>query len=204
MWFRRSSITVLALVPLLLAGCADQRAVTGVSLSNSAPLAVDLGGSSRIPYVASRAGEGEGYGTVQPVSADHTSMAGMSHDVGKPTAQTSMPGTDHSAMDRGSTQSMGQSGIGSSHGAGTQGAQAGPVQGSGMVNSVDAASRKINLSHNAIAAIGWPAMTMDFAVASSVDLRAIKPGTHVSFTIRSGGGDGMYVIQSITPASGGH
>ncbi len=72
-----------------------------------------------------------------------------------------------------------------------------------MVNSVDSSGRKINLSHNAIPAIGWPAMTMDFAVAPSVDLGTIKPGAHVNFTMQQGG-NGMYVIQSVTPASGGH
>jgi Cu/Ag efflux protein CusF len=72
-----------------------------------------------------------------------------------------------------------------------------------MVNAVDPAGRKINLNHNAIPSIGWPAMTMDFAVASSVDLRTIKPGAHVNFTMQQGG-DGKYVIQSVTPTGGGH
>jgi Cu/Ag efflux protein CusF len=58
------------------------------------------------------------------------------------------------------------------------------------------------LSHGPISTIGWPAMTMDFAVAPSVDLQAVKPGTRVNFTIEQGEG-GMYVIQSITPAGGG-
>ena len=42
-------------------------------------------------------------------------------------------------------------------------------------------------------------MTMDFAVAPSVDLRVVKPGTLIKFTIEQGEG-GMYVIQSIMPA----
>ena len=50
--------------------------------------------------------------------------------------------------------------------------------------------------------IGFPAMTMDFEVAPSVDLQSVKPGTRVNFTIEHGHG-GMYVIQSITPAGGG-
>jgi len=45
-------------------------------------------------------------------------------------------------------------------------------------------------------------MTVDFAVAPSVDLRAVKPGTRINFTIERGEG-GMYVIQSIKPAGGG-
>jgi Cu(I)/Ag(I) efflux system periplasmic protein CusF len=76
------------------------------------------------------------------------------------------------------------------------------AHGSGTVNSVDPAQHKVNLSHQAIPDIGWPAMTMDFAVAPSVDLKAIKPGTRVNFTIEKGQG-GLYEIKAITPAGGG-
>jgi Cu(I)/Ag(I) efflux system periplasmic protein CusF len=72
----------------------------------------------------------------------------------------------------------------------------------GTVNSVDPAQRKVNLSHNPIPEIGWPAMTMDFPVAPSVDLRGLKPGTRVNFTIERGEG-GMYEIRAIAPAGGG-
>jgi Cu(I)/Ag(I) efflux system periplasmic protein CusF len=57
----------------------------------------------------------------------------------------------------------------------------------------------VNLSHNPIPEIGWPAMTMDFPVAASVDLKAIKPGSRVDFTIEKGQ-RGMYEIKAITPA----
>ena len=72
----------------------------------------------------------------------------------------------------------------------------------GAVNSVDPAQHKINLSHNPIPEIGWPAMTMEFPVAASIDLTAIKPGTRVNFTIEQGQG-GMYEIKAMTPAGGG-
>jgi Cu/Ag efflux protein CusF len=75
------------------------------------------------------------------------------------------------------------------------------AQGTGTVNSVDAAGHKLNIAHQPIPAIGFPAMTMDFAVAPTVNLGAIKPGSQVNFTIEQGAG-GMYVIQSITPAAG--
>jgi len=45
-------------------------------------------------------------------------------------------------------------------------------------------------------------MTMDFAVAPSVDLHGVQPGSRINFTMEQGSG-GMYVIQSITPAGGG-
>jgi Cu/Ag efflux protein CusF len=75
------------------------------------------------------------------------------------------------------------------------------AHGIAMVNSVDAAGHKVNLSHQPIPEIGWPAMTMDFGVAPTVDLRAIKPGARVNFTIEKGPG-GMYQVQAITPAGG--
>jgi Cu/Ag efflux protein CusF len=73
------------------------------------------------------------------------------------------------------------------------------AHGNGTVNSVDPVQHKVNLSHNPIPEIGWPAMTMEFPVKPSVDLNALKPGTRVNFTIEKGQG-GMYEIQSITPA----
>lgn len=76
------------------------------------------------------------------------------------------------------------------------------AHGTGTVNSVDPAQHKVNLSHDPIPEIGWPAMTMDFPVAPSVDLRALKPGTRVNFAIEKGQG-GIYEIQAIAPAGGG-
>jgi Cu(I)/Ag(I) efflux system protein CusF len=75
------------------------------------------------------------------------------------------------------------------------------AHGTGTVNSVDPAQHKVNLSHAPIPEIGWPAMTMDFPAAPSIDLKAIKPGTRVKFTIEKGQG-GMYEIKAITPAGG--
>ena len=90
------------------------------------------------------------------------------------------------------------------HGSEMQMAHAGhnDAHGTGTVNSVDPAQHKVNLSHSPIPEIGWPAMTMDFPVAASVDLKTIKAGTRVNFTIEQGQG-GMYEIKAITPAGGG-
>ena len=76
------------------------------------------------------------------------------------------------------------------------------AHGTGTVNSVDPAQHKVNVSHNPIPEIGWPAMTMELPVAPSVDLRVLKPGTPVNFTIERGQG-GMYEIRAISPAGGG-
>jgi Cu/Ag efflux protein CusF len=75
------------------------------------------------------------------------------------------------------------------------------AHGTGTINSVDPAQHKVNLSHNPIPEIGWPAMTMEFPVAPSIDLTAIRPGTRVNFTIEQQPG-GMYEIRAIAPAGG--
>jgi Cu(I)/Ag(I) efflux system protein CusF len=80
----------------------------------------------------------------------------------------------------------------------TQADQASP-QGKGTVNAVDAAGHKVNLSHEPIPAIGWPAMKMNFPVAATVDLKNVKPGTQVEFTLAKNKA-GTYEIQSMTPA----
>jgi Cu/Ag efflux protein CusF len=79
----------------------------------------------------------------------------------------------------------------------------GDAHATGTVNAVDPAQHKINLSHGAISALGWPAMTMEFPVAPSVDLTRIKPGNRVDFTLEKKGDGGMYEIQSVQPAGGG-
>jgi Cu/Ag efflux protein CusF len=73
----------------------------------------------------------------------------------------------------------------------------------GTVNSVDPTQHKINLSHQPIPEIGWPAMTMDFPVAASVDLKSLKPGMRVNVTLEKDK-SGMYQIQSLQPAGGSH
>ncbi len=70
----------------------------------------------------------------------------------------------------------------------------------GVVNSVDAARKRINLSHGPIPAIGWPAMTMDFAVLPSVDLGKVKPGDKIDATLQKGKND-SYEIRSVQPAA---
>lgn len=76
------------------------------------------------------------------------------------------------------------------------------VHATGTVNAIDEAGRKVNLSHGPIPQVGWPAMTMDFAVAPSVDLKAISPGARVDFTLDKGP-DGIFLVESLSPAKDG-
>jgi Cu/Ag efflux protein CusF len=92
-------------------------------------------------------------------------------------------------------------GAGHSPGPVAQAAGAKPA-GVGTVNGINAAKRTVNLSHEPIPSVGWPAMTMDLPVASSVDLTAVKPGTRVTFTLARGA-DGLFLIDSIAPGPAG-
>ena len=72
-----------------------------------------------------------------------------------------------------------------------------PVTGTGTVKKVDRAKRTVNLSHEPIPAVSWPAMTMDFAVAPEVDLSALKIGQKIEFKMK---GAGMtYTITEVKP-----
>ena len=196
---------------LVLAACAESQSAVAAPEPGSAPAALDLGGSSRVRYVAGLAGEGEGYGAPRlPAAPEHASMPGMDHGANAAAPQSSAAHAGHDSTSRPSQEpqaSAGHAGHGtmpapSASAGGMEVAQAGHVEGTGTVNSIDTAGHKVNLSHSAIPAIGWPAMTMDFPVAPSVNLTSIKPGAPVTFMMERGG-DGMYVIHSITPAGGG-
>ena len=53
--------------------------------------------------------------------------------------------------------------------------------GKGVIKRVDPAAGVVNLEHEAIPTLKWPAMTMDFKVADKRQLAALKPGQTVSF-----------------------
>jgi Cu/Ag efflux protein CusF len=77
-------------------------------------------------------------------------------------------------------------------------AQAEKPGGEGTLNAIDAAKRKLNITHGPIAALNWPGMTMDFTVAPGVDIGALKPRGKVKFTLGRGA-DGAFVIDEINP-----
>ena len=80
------------------------------------------------------------------------------------------------------------------HDHGTQSAQG--AKGKGVVNSVDAAGHKVNVSHEPIPSLKWPAMKMDFAVAPSVDLKSVQAGSQIEFVVGKNK-EGLPEIQSI-------
>lgn len=69
------------------------------------------------------------------------------------------------------------------------------IAGKGTVVSNDKAGGNVTLSHEAIPAIGWGAMTMDFKVKDKMLLDKVKKGDKVQFTLVQQGQD--YIITSI-------
>lgn len=65
--------------------------------------------------------------------------------------------------------------------------QATDAQGVGVIKAIDTAKGTITLQHEAIPAIGWPAMTMPFKVASPALLTAAKVGDSVRFGVKPAG-----------------
>ena len=145
-----------------------------------------------------RAGHGNDHGAVsRPAAGKQMAHTGHGRDQGaavsRPAAGKQMA---HAAHGHDHTASKPRAA-----GGGAKMAHAGHshAQGTGTVNSIDAAARKVNVTHDPIPAIGWPTMTMDFPVAPAVDLNALSPGARIKFEMEQGQG-GMYVIQSIAPA----
>lgn len=70
-------------------------------------------------------------------------------------------------------------------------------EGRGKINSVDAKAGKINLTHEPIASLDWPEMTMDFTVQDKASLSGLKAGQKVAFKLIETR-PGKYVISEIT------
>jgi Cu/Ag efflux protein CusF len=114
-------------------------------------------------------------------------------------------GVDHSSMGPSAAAGTADMSPNTEARGGSQLAQAGSAaqpSGTGTINAVDIERRTVNISHEPIPAIGWPAMTMDMTVAPSVDLEAVAPGSQVTFSL-SRGSDGVYVIESLEAGSEG-
>ncbi|MES9939406.1 MAG: copper-binding protein [Candidatus Thiodiazotropha sp. 6PLUC2] len=60
------------------------------------------------------------------------------------------------------------------------------VMGMGVIHQVNVEKKTVNLTHQPIPSLNWPAMTMDLAVTKRVDLSAFKAGDQVHFTLKKG------------------
>ncbi|MGQ0546694.1 MAG: efflux RND transporter periplasmic adaptor subunit [Betaproteobacteria bacterium] len=74
-------------------------------------------------------------------------------------------------------------------------------QGRGKLAGVDRESGQVELQHEPIASLQWPAMQMGFVVEDRSQLSALKPGDAVEFELRAAPDkDGNYVITRIGAA----
>jgi len=64
---------------------------------------------------------------------------------------------------------------------GSKNGKAETIEGVGVVDSIDKAKGKVTLSHEPIASINWPAMTMDFAVEDKTLFNKLIAGKKVNF-----------------------
>lgn len=60
--------------------------------------------------------------------------------------------------------------------------------GRGTLNSIDRAAGTVNISHEAVASAGWPAMTMDFKLADPAAVPDVAPGQRIEFHFTTDGG----------------
>ncbi|MCX7179842.1 MAG: copper-binding protein, partial [Proteobacteria bacterium] len=52
----------------------------------------------------------------------------------------------------------------------------------GKIDAIDAKAGTLTITHGPVASLKWPAMTMDFTLANSALLGALKPGASIAFT----------------------
>jgi Cu(I)/Ag(I) efflux system protein CusF len=146
-----------------------------VSLIALAAPACATSPASQADIAAPASAVGTDLGPSSRVPRTQLAMAGAGHDVARLAAARAAPAVQPVHDDPGNPRTT------------------------GTVNAVDPAGHKINVSHQPIPSIGWPAMTMDFAVAASVDLSRIKPGSRINFSLEKGK-DGIYQVETVQPA----
>jgi Cu(I)/Ag(I) efflux system membrane fusion protein len=69
------------------------------------------------------------------------------------------------------------------------------ISGSGVVKAVKSDEHKLNLQHEPIDELGWPAMVMDFSLADDIDVNEFSPNDKVMFQLEQR--DNNYLITSI-------
>ena len=71
----------------------------------------------------------------------------------------------------------------------------------GSVDTVDAANNTISMNHEAIPALKWPAMTMEFGLADGNVAKGLLPGQAVHFSFEDRG-NGEFVIVRLEKMDG--
>jgi len=68
----------------------------------------------------------------------------------------------------------------------------------GVVNSINAAAGRLNITHDPVESLKWPKMKMNFKAADPALLSGLKSGMVVDFELEKVGDE--YVVTKITPA----
>ncbi len=183
----------------------------GAPKTQTAGAGHDMGSMQGVPGIAPKAGSAP---KTQTAAAGHNmgSMQGMPGKGSKPGAAHTPHGADGHDQKMGSMQGM--PGMASSSGAAPKAghdmgsmpdmpgmasksgnARTGPVTGAGVVRSVDKAAGKVRLTHDPIAAMGWPKMTLFFRLKESSLADRVKEGDRVDFSLEKSAAG--YVISDL-------
>ena len=81
-------------------------------------------------------------------------------------------------------------------------AQADGITGTGIVQVIDKANGKVKLTHDPIAALGWPKMTMFFRLKDSALADQVSKGDKVEFSLEKSASG--YVISGFQKGAAGH
>ncbi|HAU2406560.1 TPA: copper-binding protein [Legionella pneumophila] len=74
------------------------------------------------------------------------------------------------------------------------------IMAQGTIVSIDSKNQQLTINHQAIAALNWPAMTMNFSVEPKVSLNDVKAGDSIQFGLQKTS-DGSYSVTSIKKLS---
>lgn len=69
----------------------------------------------------------------------------------------------------------------------------------GLVKAIDAAAGKVTVTHEPVAALKWPSMTMGFSVRDPKLISQVKPGQRIVFEFEDAG-NGDFLITALRPA----
>ena len=69
----------------------------------------------------------------------------------------------------------------------------------GKINKINPEGKVLNITHEAVEAFGWPAMTMDIPFTSKVNVETLKVDAEVQFTLKQGM-DKKFRIIAVKPA----
>ncbi len=68
------------------------------------------------------------------------------------------------------------------------------IVGHGTIKAIDLEKRQLTITHDAIKAIDWPAMTMAFTTTEKLDISQLKAGEVINFQLEKNKANQMIII----------